>query len=266
MTIFLGFGCFRKCSVIDKVQNRACRFYLGTHAKAPLPGLHGETGWMLPKYRHFLAMFRNWNRFNKMNMNRITRKVLVWDSKQNVKSWVNELRNICQKLVCDEPKLNELYNLKYIKELLDNLQLTEWKQSVLSKPKLRNYKIYKTTFEAEQYVCQYQSKRKRSLFAQLRLGILPLEIETGRYRRILEENRFCPFCKNITEDEMHFICVCPTYIGFREVMFKIINQNYPEFTNINNEHKFFYIMSCNNKCVLDFVEAAWRQRMSLLYK
>ena len=74
-------------------------------------------------------------------------------------------------------------------------------KKVLSKPKLRHFKSYKTTFDAENYICKYFPKRKRSLFAQLRVGILPLEIETGRYRNKPPENRFCHFCVNIPEDE-----------------------------------------------------------------
>ena len=57
-----------------------------------------------------------------MDVNRITYKFLFLDSKQKVKSWTNELRNICRILEIHEPKLNVLYNLKHIKELLCNLQ------------------------------------------------------------------------------------------------------------------------------------------------
>ena len=197
MDYFTGIWGFLKYPAIDKVHNRACRFYLGLHAKAPNPALQAEIGWMLPKYRHFLNIFKNWNRYNKMDVNRITYKVLIWDGKQKVKSWTDELRNISRILECHEPKLNVLYDLKHIKKLLCNLQTSEWKNNVLSKPKLRLFKSYKTTFDTENYVCKHFSKRKRSLFAQLRVGVLPLEVETGRYRNILPENRLCPFCVNM---------------------------------------------------------------------
>ena len=222
-------------------------------------------GWMLPKYRHFLNIFKNWNRYNKMDVNRIAYKVLFWDSKQKVKSWTNELRNICRFLVCHEPRLNVLYDLKQIKKLLCKLQTSEWIKNVLSKPKLRHFKSYKTTFDAENYVCKYFPKRKRSLFAQLRVGILPLEIETGRYRNKPPENRFCPFCVNIPEDENHLICICPTYDVYREIMYDKITLNSPNFNLLDNENKFMYVMSCNDKCVLDYVEIAWSKKIALLY-
>ena len=110
--LFSGIWGFLKYPAIDKVHNRVCRFYLGLHAKAPIPALQAEIGWMLPKYRHFLNIFKNWNRYNKMDVNRITCTVLIWYSKQKVKSWINELRNICWILECHEPKLKVLYDFK----------------------------------------------------------------------------------------------------------------------------------------------------------
>ena len=94
MDYFSGIWSFLKYPAIDKVHNRACRFYLGLHVKAPIPALQAEIGWMLPKYRHFLNIFKNWNRYNKMDANRITYKVLIWDSEQKFKSSTNKLRNI----------------------------------------------------------------------------------------------------------------------------------------------------------------------------
>ena len=158
-----------------------------------------------------------------------------------------------------------MYNLKHIKELLCNLQTSEWKNNVLSKPKLRLFKSYKITFDAENYVCEHFSKRKRSLFAQLKVGILPLEVETGRYRNIPPENRLCPFCVNMPEVEKHLICICPAYAVYREIMYDTISLNFPNFTLLDEENKCINVMSCNNKCVLDFVDIAWSRRTTLLY-
>ena len=124
MDYFPGISGFLKYPTII-VHNRACRFYLGLHAKAPISALQAEIGWMLPNYRHFLNIFKNWNRYSKMDVKRIAYTVLIWDSKQKVKSWTNELRNICRILECDETKLNVLYDLKQIKELLCKLQTSE---------------------------------------------------------------------------------------------------------------------------------------------
>ena len=84
-------------------------------------------------------------------------------------------------------------------------------RGLLNKPKLRTYIAFKTDFYTEKYVKKYICKRKRSLFAQLRVGILLFEIETGRYRGIAIEERLCHFCKSLVEDEVNFVGVCPLY-------------------------------------------------------
>ena len=41
---FFGKRGFTKNSAINKIQNRACRIYLGLHAKSPLLAFQGEIG------------------------------------------------------------------------------------------------------------------------------------------------------------------------------------------------------------------------------
>ena len=202
---FSGIWGFTKNSAINKVQNRACRFYLESHAKAPIPGFPGE---MLPKYRHFFSMFKLWNRYCMSSNNRITRDVLLWDFKQNINSWSHELKLICQHIRCREPIFGEVYNLTIVKNHILAKQENEWKEALLNKQKLRTFK---TIFYTEKYVQKYTCKRERSLFAQSRVGILPLKIETGRYRGIAIEERLWQFGRS------SFLCVFVHYMSQKDL-------------------------------------------------
>ncbi len=52
------------------------------------------------------------------------------------------------------------------------------------------------------------STLERSLFSQMRFGILISEFEVGRYRQKPLEERLCYHCKNEIQDKLHFfICV-----------------------------------------------------------
>ena len=77
---------------------------------------------------------------------------------------------------------------------------------ILSVPKLRTYRTYKTSYNVEKYVLMNLSRRQRSVLAQYRIGILPLRVETGRYIGEKPEERICKICQSgQIEDEMHLL-------------------------------------------------------------
>ncbi len=81
----------------------------------------------------------------------------------------------------------------------------DWKNSILPKSKLRSYVTFKEDIETESYI-KYCMPRRRSLLAQLRLGILSLHLETGRFRNKNVEERTCLICDSQdVEIEEHFI-------------------------------------------------------------
>ena len=92
---------------------------------------------------------------------------------------------------------------------LADIMHNEWSNKLPSKPKLRTYSLFKNEMKTEEYILSNIPKCKQSLLCQLRIGILPLEIETGRYTRKKVEDRICKLCKLDIEDEIHFVCVCP---------------------------------------------------------
>ena len=57
------------------------------------------------------------------------------------------------------------------------------------KPKLRTYKLFIEIAKIEPYIACNLPRYQRSLLAQLRFGILPLSIETGRAQRKKVEER-----------------------------------------------------------------------------
>ena len=78
--------------------------------------------------------------------------------------------------------------------------------SLPTKPKLRSYCKFKCSKGTEDYVIQCKNRYERSLIAQIRSGILPLNIELGRFGNIFLENRLCLLCNNdCIEDEFHFV-------------------------------------------------------------
>ena len=75
----------------------------------------------------------------------------------------------------------------------------------------------------------------RSFIAQLRTGTLPLHIETGRYRHVKPEKRFCFICneKDSVEHELHFLFDCSAYTVIRLAFHNYANGLIANFMQIH---------------------------------
>ena len=75
-----------------------------------------------------------------------------------------------------------MVDIKEIKDQLMNKQNDMWKHAVPKKPKLKTYCLFKETMDIETYIKYNLSSSERSAMAQFRFGILPLNIETRRFK------------------------------------------------------------------------------------
>ncbi len=92
--------------------------------------------------------------------------------------------------------------------LMDNLEM-EWKNSVRKKAKLELYNVLKCDYGVEKYLLLNIDKYEKSLLSQLRYGIIPLRVETGRYVNETREERVCTLCTtNTVESVEHFLFEC----------------------------------------------------------
>ena len=247
----------------DKIQNRAIRYFLGVHNKAALLGLEGDIGWSNCKIRQNVNMIKLWNRLVLMNNDRLTKKIFEWDQRLGI-GWSKEIFEIFQncgfanifhdKSVCDVQLIN--------KKLNENRNRI-WHDLLTSKPKLRTYRKFKNEIMIEKYVF-IDNRKRRSLMTQIRLGILPLNIEMGRFRNQPVEERICQMCEyNLVEDEMHFILNCPAYEDNRTQLYNSINCN--NFNEMEPEQKFIYMFKNESLKLCKYVEKSWEVRCSKLY-
>ena len=103
-------------------------------------------------------------------------------------------------------------DLSLCKVKLQEIYQTKWSDDLKKKPKLRTYVQIKDKFEPELYVKLNLEKHQRSLLAQLRTGVLPLHIETGRFQNKKLEDRVCNICNTgAVESEYHFLFYCSLF-------------------------------------------------------
>ena len=115
----------------------------------------------------------------------LTKAIFEEDYRRNSRNWSSRLSDILIELGCYEYfERKEQIVLPEFQSLLQENYIMKWRNTVQSKPKLRTYNQIKDSFETEEYVKYINNRRERSILAQFRCGILPLELETGRYRNI----------------------------------------------------------------------------------
>ena len=59
------------------------------------------------------------------------------------------------------------------------------------------------------------TRSHRSALAKFRCGVAPIRLETGCYKKLPVNERFCLFCLDCVEEEYHVILECPVYSDMR---------------------------------------------------
>ena len=169
--------------------------------------------------------------------------------------------------------MEDYFNNKYICDIsvftskMKECYVQEWSDNIKEKPKLRLYKTFKTVHQPENYVSSNLSRSERSLLAQLRFGILPIHIETGRFSRKPVEERLCALCNlNEIEDEEHFLLSCTKYDNIRNVLFNKCLNKEPNFHTFDNSNKLNLLMTGMANQTAKFVKQAYHIRFNSINK
>ena len=119
-----------------------------------------------------------------------------------------------------------------------------WKTEIVKLSKAESYLRYKNSIRIEDYLTKIKNVKHRKALTRLRLSCHPLMIEKGRHQKPPLErcDRICPFCKSVTENELHFIITCPKYENERISLFNMCTVNSIHFETMTNEMKFIFIM------------------------
>ncbi len=263
-----GVWGYNKLEKIDTVQNRALRLYLGVHKFSPNHAINADMGWITSRVRRHVEILRLWNRLINMEDDRLTKKVFMWD-KSNRHVWCKGVYDIMNKIGCiNAYEFNEPVDLAAAKLKLHDLVCSEWRENVRNTPKLRTYIKFKDEYKTEPYVSVVQNRGHRSVLAQLRSGILPLAIETGRYSNIPPEFRLCLMCtEDVVEDETHFLLHCDLYADLRQLLFTKVIRVDNNFHFYTTDDKLLALMSKENvKSTAEFIYNAFEKRRNTLYR
>ena len=272
-----GVWGFKNYPAPQVLQNRIERFFLGVHRFAPLAATWIEMDWLDMCRLRKLDMFRLMNRLAGMDESRIPKMILRWDIINGCCGWMGEILKVCQELDIPSPIGPYMSFYRYESDMLERKFMKccreEWRGIAPDKPKLISYVQIRDMCEYSCLVNLNLPRYQRSVIARLLCGILPLEIEVGRYKRkngkkIPREERYCKVCNSQdVENEVHFVLTCDKLKGTRDEYIKPLLDSDPENENRTKTEKLKWLLSREvlpNSAL--GIELLYRERQSIIYK
>ncbi len=103
------------------------------------------------------------------------------------------------------------------KARLLRLNQNQWWVEASEKPKLETFLQIHDRSLTQPVICKNLSRTQRSIVMKFKCGVLPLLIETGRYKDIPRELRICRICDSgAVESERHFLMECNALSDVRQ--------------------------------------------------
>ena len=130
--------------------------------------------------------------------------------------------------------------------------------------KLRTYATFKTHPGYESYLSNIKNTKIRVNVFKFRLSNHKLMIEAGRYKKLNANERFCPFCPHVVEDEIHFLFGCPSYHPQRVRLIEPIINQLRSVHSLLIEQRFEYVMSNMDKDLCNYISNSMELRDFLL--
>ena len=211
-----------------------------------------------------------------MDDSHLTKRILNYDlifGQNGTRScWSTEVKEIFSRNNLGRSFSSFPFNLKVTIDMLSQSLLlkdqTRWKNDCSTMPKLRTYITFQDFFCDKAFINKPLTFIQRKFLAKLRLGILPLRLETARYQRPTrpEHERVCLICGNLNEieNESHFLLSCKAYTGLRNALLNQIEDS--DFPLWDDPKKLRYL-TCDPtivKSTAQFIISAFDIRSTMI--
>jgi len=238
-----------KSKEIERIHLKFCKRLLTVKQNTCNAAVYGELG-RYPLYiNRFIRIVKYWLKISNSD-NIIIKSVYLQALEDSHKGHINWVTNV--KKLLDTYGFSHAFDdvnfvhvnlfLHQFKSRVIDTYIQDWHRIVDNSPVLDMYCVYKPVFVYEHYL-DHIPKSLRTYITKLRLSVLPLRIQTGRYasQNTPRNERHCLLCNETDlEDEFHFVCKCTKYSTIRKKYIK------PFYYNKPSVYKFHQLLNGNN--------------------
>jgi hypothetical protein len=208
---------------IERVHLYACKRFLNVPIKTPNVMIYGELG-RYPLYiNSYIRCIKYWLKILHLDHKRLpwqAYQMLLKLDEMDKRCWVSNVRNILSQsgfhvVWLSQGVGNVNIFVRTLKERLIDMYRQEWDGVIRDKERYRLFSLFKNSIDYERYISFIDVYCFRVAFTQARLNALPINANLHRFSE-KPEDKFCPFCKNVIEDETHIVFRCPLYCDLRK--------------------------------------------------
>ena len=218
---------------VENIHYMFCKHLLGVQKQTTNIGVLLELGQIpLNLYAKKMAI-KNWERISlQKKANNLVLKSYEFAIEENL-NWPNLIQNKLAEIgmmqsFAGDSNIHE----KAFSRMRDIFHQEAFAAISTESSKLRTYKLIKGEIGFERYLTTVNNIKTRTTLTKFRLSNHTLMIEKGRHQNIDKKHRFCPFCPNCIEDEMHFLLECKCFATHRKELFLSIDEKIRD----NNMH------------------------------
>ena len=236
---------------IETLHMRICKQILGVRKQTTNLGVLLEIGRTPLENTCIKLAVKNWERVKKKNANMILLASYNDAVKENL-SWISGIKGHLEQngmlsfVINEYPNSPIFIHKKLYKRLSDQFHQNAFASIRENTSKLRTYALAKTDIGMEPYLIETKNVSLRTQLTRFRLSNHNLMIEIGRHKGIPKDQRYCPFCQNKVETEIHFLLDCPTYNALRQRLSAHVNRINPYYRFYTRENKFAHLLSSVN--------------------
>ena len=247
-----GLAKYLDSTAVEKIHIKFCKFIIGVNKRAVNLAVKGELGRFPVSFSCIIQAFKYWHHLQETSNSLLREAASVSKSLHDngISTWFSfydRVRKLINVKVDDSSAAVSL--LSYLCEKFR----IYWVNTISSFSKLDTYSSFKSRFCMEGYLDTISNRAHRVCYSKIRISNHRFAIETGRFRKVPRNERWCLFCKkqsdSVVEDEKHILLHCPLYELNRKQLFSCVYELCPNFKHLNDDERLNYLLNSDGPIV-----------------